>query len=119
MQLKVACLFVPGSSRKRVPADKKKQHLQVGQVVVVIILQVQAHLELHLVSDNTVENQVRKAEIMWTLYTVCNNYSFSSNRDLGYVLKEMFTDSTIASKFELAETKTKYVREHGIPGCPE
>ena len=59
-------------------------------------------------------DKVLKAEIFWTLYTVCQNNSFTSNNCIGGLFKQMFPDSKIANSFTCAETKTKYTLENGI-----
>ena len=71
-------------------------------------------VETFITSGITLESKVRKAETMWVIHTVYNNNSFTGNNAIGYVLRQMFTDSNIASKFKFAETKTNYVLEHGI-----
>lgn len=55
-----------------------------------------------------------KAEVIWALKCVQNNYSFQSNNGLNEIFRLMFPDSTIASGFSMAETKSKYLVQFGI-----
>lgn len=59
-------------------------------------------------------NDVLKAEILWTLKTVCDHSSYRSNENAGSIFKTMFPDSPIASKFACGERKTAYISVFGI-----
>ena len=59
-------------------------------------------------------DDVQKAEIMWTINTVVHNNSYISNSGIADLFRKMFHDSKIAKDFTCAETKTKYILEHGI-----
>ena len=55
-----------------------------------------------------------KAEAWWAFNVVNNNYSYSSNTDNAFVFRQMYPDSYIAQNFQMSETKTMYVINHGI-----
>ena len=59
-------------------------------------------------------DDVISAESMWVVHGVMNNSSFHSNSSISKLFSKMFHDSTIAQKFQLGETKTKYYLEHGL-----
>lgn len=59
-------------------------------------------------------NDVLKAEVLWTLYTVVNRQSYKSCETASKLVHLMFPDSTIASKFSCGERKTSYLCVFGI-----
>ena len=59
-------------------------------------------------------DDVISAETMWVVHGVMSNSSFHSNSSINKVFLKMFHDSAIAKKFQLGETKTKYMLEHGL-----
>ena len=65
-------------------------------------------------SDYVSNNDVLKAEVLWTLRTITTHSSYISNANVGAIFREMFPDSGIASKFKCAEMKTSYLTVFGI-----
>ena len=60
--------------------------------------------------ETGVEESVKmKACIIWTLTSVMKDFSNRSGDDLHKVFRAMFTDSTIASNFQLGKDKLKYL----------
>lgn len=56
----------------------------------------------------------RKAEILWSLKCCFSNYSFHSNNGNNSLFAAMFPDSDLACKFQMSETKIKYVVQFRI-----
>ncbi|WAR04834.1 hypothetical protein MAR_020203 [Mya arenaria] len=56
----------------------------------------------------------KKAEILWTLNTICNHHSYNSNTDIEKLFRTMFPDSPIAKSFSCGERKTAYLAVFGI-----
>ena len=67
-------------------------------------------------SINTVvqKQNVTRAEIMWTLEILMNNYSYRSCVGEAQLFTSMFPDSSIAQKFQLGKTKASYVICYGL-----
>ncbi len=59
-------------------------------------------------------SDVLSAETWWTLKTVSSNYSFHSNADTAFVLRQMFPNHPVADRFALSESKTAYFVNHGL-----
>lgn len=55
-----------------------------------------------------------RAETLWALKCVQNNYSFQSNDGNSCLFKKMFPDSKIAAGYEMAKSKIKYIVQFGI-----
>lgn len=66
------------------------------------------------VSDFVTKNEVLRSEIIWTICTVMNHFSYKSNDISVQAMKLMFPDSTIASKFTCGERKSAYLCVYGI-----
>ena len=65
--------------------------------------------------ETGVEQSVKmKACIIWTLTSVMKDFSNRSGDDLHKVFRAMFTDSTIASNFQLGKDKLKYLTNWGL-----
>ena len=60
------------------------------------------------------KNDVLSTEILWTLQTISNNYSYKSNENVGKIFQAMFPDSVITSKFACGEKKTAYLCTFGF-----
>lgn len=60
------------------------------------------------------KDDVNSAEIRWALNVVQNKLSLHSCENIGETFRDMFPDSSIASKFQLGETKCSYVINHGL-----
>ena len=58
--------------------------------------------------------EVQRAEIKPALRVVEQHSSFRSCDDLGEFYKDIFNDSSIASKFTFAKTKCMYTIKYGI-----
>ena len=58
--------------------------------------------------------KVRRAEIMNALHTVDANISFSSASGDNDRFRQMFPDSQVAKKYQMGETKMKYLVQFGI-----
>ena len=62
--------------------------------------------------------ELKVADIWWALNMVDSGFSFSSCNNIAFVMKQLFPDSSIASKFTLGETKCMYVINYGLaPFC--
>lgn len=55
-----------------------------------------------------------KAEVLWTLSTVCRHQSYSSNEEIGSLFQLMFPDSEIARTFSCGEDKSAYMTKFGL-----
>ena len=65
--------------------------------------------------ETGVEQSVKmKACIIWTLTSVMKDFSNRSGDDLHKVFRAMFTDSAIASNFQLGKDKLKYLTNWGL-----
>ena len=73
--------------------------------------------EFKLTTLATSEN-VLKAEIFWTLYTVINHNSNNSNATIRELVKSMFIDSEIAKQFTCGKTKAAYLLTFGLTLAP-
>ena len=56
---------------------------------------------------------VTRAEIMWALEILMNNYSYKSCVEKDQLFTSMFPDSSIAQKFQLGKTKASYMKCSG------
>ena len=56
----------------------------------------------------------RKAEIMWALKCVICDWSINSAEKIPDLFKVMFSDSQIASEFQMSGTKLSYLINFGI-----
>ena len=56
----------------------------------------------------------RKAEIMWALKCVVCDWSINSAEKISDLFKVMFSDSQIASEFQMSGTKLSYLINFGI-----
>lgn len=74
----------------------------------------QAGDKINQVSSFCYKGDVTKAEITWALNVVQNKLSLSSCTNISTTFKNMFPDSSIASKFQLGETKCSYMINHGL-----
>ena len=66
------------------------------------------------VSRYLFSKKTAEAEIWWTLRTIDKNHSFSSNTNIDFVMKKMFGENPVSSKFTCGETKTMYLTVFGI-----
>ena len=55
-----------------------------------------------------------KAEVIWTLNLIKKNHSFKSSDDAPMILRTMFPESVVASKFSCGDKKSRYMCNHGI-----
>ena len=62
----------------------------------------------------SIEEEIRKAEIIHALKCIESNYSSASTSNDGERLRAMFPNSQIAEHFKQGETKTKYVIQYSI-----
>lgn len=62
----------------------------------------------------TIEEKIIKAEIVWALNCVKNNFSFASNIGNANIFLTMFPDSEIAKQYNMSETKCKYIVQFAI-----
>ena len=63
------------------------------------------------------QEAVTAAELRWTMFAVERNFSFTSCSQVGDVLRLMFPDSGIATKFALGDRKLSYLCTFGIAPC--
>ena len=56
-----------------------------------------------------------RAEILWTLKVVTSHFSLRSCLGLNELFRVMFSDSKIASSFQLSKTKCSYFIKYGLP----
>ncbi|CAM1297534.1 Uncharacterised protein g1835 [Pycnogonum litorale] len=69
---------------------------------------------VHLGAYTARANELLKAEILWTLYSVTAHHSYRSNAIVGKLFASMFPDSDIASKFSCGEKKSAYLCVFGL-----
>ena len=62
----------------------------------------------------SLDDKVKKAEILSALKLVHSNYSFNSYSDIADVCKSAFVDSDIAKHMQLGSTKVSYLIVHGL-----
>jgi len=62
----------------------------------------------------SLEDQVIKAEILWSLNVAQKGFSYSSCNELNELFSLMFPDSAIATKFSIQSNKMSYVISHGL-----
>ena len=62
----------------------------------------------------SIEEEIRKAEIIHALTCVQSNYSFASTSNDGERFRSMFPDSQIAKHLKQGETKIKYTIQYSI-----
>ena len=75
--------------------------------------------EVAVLDDFVHENiKIQSCEIRWTLKVVNNHYSFRSCLGLNDLFKEMFPDSTIASKFQLSSEEMVIVKRKKLNKKP-
>ena len=55
-----------------------------------------------------------QAEVVWTLKTISQHHSYTSNEDITDLFKIMFPDSDIASTFLRGINKTAYITKFGL-----
>lgn len=60
------------------------------------------------------KDDVMKAEIKWALNVVQNKLSLNSCENISDTFRDMFPDSSIASKFQLGATKCSCIINHGL-----
>ena len=67
-------------------------------------------------SINTVlqRENVTRAEVIWVLEILMNNYSYRSCVGKDQLFTPMIPDSSIAQKFQLCKTKASYVICYGL-----
>ena len=56
----------------------------------------------------------RKAEIVWSLKSVCSGFSNNSTPNINQFFAAMFPDSKIAKSFQLGPGKLKYICNFGL-----
>ena len=62
----------------------------------------------------SIDDKVKKAEILFALKLVSSNYSYNSYSDIVDVCKTAFVDSEVATYMELGRAKVSYFIAHGI-----
>ena len=62
----------------------------------------------------SLDDKVKKAEILLALKLVSSNYSFNSYSGIGDVSKIAFLDSDIAQHMQISSTKVSYLIVHGL-----
>jgi len=62
----------------------------------------------------SLDDKVKKAEILFALKLVHSNYSFNSYSDIVDVCKSAFVDSNIAKHMQLGSTEVSYLTVHGL-----
>ena len=72
----------------------------------------QKQMTLRFNSTDSVDK--RKAEIMWPLKCVVCDWSINSAEKISDLFKVMFSDSQIASEFQMSRTKLSYLINFGI-----
>ncbi|CAF0764829.1 unnamed protein product [Adineta ricciae] len=60
------------------------------------------------------EDQITKAEVLWSLNVAQKGFSYSSCNELNELFPLMFPDSSIAKKFSIQSDKMSYVISHGL-----
>ena len=55
-----------------------------------------------------------RAEILWVLKIIANNYSFNSAECVPLLLQAMFPDSEVAKNFSCSESKARYMATFGL-----
>lgn len=60
------------------------------------------------------DEQVAKAEAIWSLNVARRGFSYNSCDGLGEIFRSMFPDSKIAQQFNIQSKKMSYVMSHGI-----
>ena len=59
--------------------------------------------------DTNIFHSVIKAEIIWSLFSVCEEFSNNSAKYLNQTFPSMFLECPTAQKFQLGHDKLKYV----------
>ncbi|CAF0979657.1 unnamed protein product [Adineta steineri] len=62
----------------------------------------------------SLEDQITKAEILWSLNVAQKGFSYNSCDELNELFSLMFPDSSIAKKFSIQSDKMSYVISHGL-----
>ena len=62
----------------------------------------------------TVQDQVSKAETLWALKTVSENFSFRASDGSPELFQRMFPDSHIAQHMTMSRTKVAYMIGYGL-----
>ena len=65
-------------------------------------------------STLTVQDQVLKAETLWTLKTASDNIPFRTTDGIPELFQRMFVDSTIAQHMTMSRTKVSYMMGYGL-----
>ena len=65
------------------------------------------------IDTNIIFNSVIKAEIIWSLFSVCEGFSNNSAKYLNQTFQSMFSECPTAQKFQLGPDKLKYVINWG------
>ncbi|CAF3868853.1 unnamed protein product [Rotaria sp. Silwood1] len=60
------------------------------------------------------DDQVSQAEILWTLESVQNRFSYKNSVDVSELFRTIFPNSKIAQKFSIHHSKMSYVISHGL-----
>ena len=85
--------------------------LKTVQLQPTISTAIAAASNLHEVS---IQDQVTKAELYFSLFVAEHNLSFSTANHFTKLCKKMFPDSRIASQFSCARTKVRSIITHAI-----
>jgi hypothetical protein len=64
------------------------------------------------VKPSSFEDQITKAEILWSLDVAAKGFSYSSCDELNELFSSMFPDSAIATKFSIQAGKTILFRRY-------
>lgn len=62
----------------------------------------------------SLDDKVKKAEILLVMKLIASNYSFNSYGDISDICKIAFSDSDIAQHMKLSSTKASYMIVHGL-----
>ena len=62
----------------------------------------------------SLEDQVTKSEILWSLNVAEKGFSYNSCNELNDLFSSMFPDSAIATNFSIQSNKVSYVMSHGL-----
>jgi len=55
-----------------------------------------------------------KAEVLWTLHTVANYWSYTDNENIDELFQTMFPDSEVAKTLKCGKDKTAYIVRFGL-----
>ena len=62
----------------------------------------------------TVQDQISKAETLWDLKTVCENFSLRTSDGSPELFQRMFPDSNVVQHMTMSRTKVAYMTGYGL-----